>query len=158
MRIVHRCHVGHLADGSALPVTQIASNIWWVRLTLEVSAGELIDRITILELKLRRLPGSCRPALRRELAAARGTRDRAIAASRSVRELTQALREVNSELWDLEEELRGCENGGRFGKRFVTLARRVYLVNDRRAALKQRLDQVLGSSVREHKSHALPDV
>jgi hypothetical protein len=129
-----------------------------VRLTLEVSAGELIDRITILELKLSRLPGAHRPSVRRELALARTTRARAIAPSRSVRELTQALREVNRELWDLEEALRGCESGGRFGKRFVALARRVYLVNDRRAALKQRLDQLLGSSVREHKSHTLPDV
>lgn len=151
-----RCHVGLLQ--TALPVTQIASTMCWVRLTLEVSAGELIDRITILELKLRRLPSACRPALRRELTLARGTRDRAIAASRPVRELTQALCDVNRELWDLEEELRECESGGRFGKHFVALARRVYLVNDRRAALKRRLDQVLRSSVREHKSHTLPDV
>ena len=127
-----------------------------VQLTLEVSAGELIDRITILELKMRRLPRTCRRSLRRELERARALRRLAISPSPPLRKLTQALRVVNRRLWDVEEELRACERAGRFDRRFIELARTVYQANDRRAALKKRLDEMLGSGPREHKSHVLP--
>jgi hypothetical protein len=127
-----------------------------VLLTLEVSAGELIDRITILELKMRRLPRACQRSVRRELTRARAARQRAIVPSQSLRELTQALRVVNRRLWDVEEALRACERAGRFDRRFIELARSVYQANDRRAALKRRLDELLGSRLREHKSHSLP--
>jgi hypothetical protein len=129
-----------------------------VRVTLEVSVGELIDRITILELKVRRLRQSVRPAARRELARARAVRASFVARSSAVRQLTAALRTTNRRLWQLEEELRACEREGRFDARFVRLARNVYLVNDRRAALKRRLDELSGSEIRELKSHRLPGV
>lgn len=129
-----------------------------MQLTLQVSAGELIDRITILELKVRRLPRACRRSLRRELELARAARRRAILPSRSVRELTQALRIVNRRLWDVEEQLRKCERAGTFDRRFIELARCVYQTNDRRAALKRKLDELLESALREHKSHSLPVV
>lgn len=123
-----------------------------------MSAGELIDRITILRLKARRLAGPGRGAARRELAAAYAVRDHAITSSRRLREITRRLHAVNSELWDVEEQLRACECAGRFGRRFVKLARAVYKANDRRAALKGQLDLLLGSEIREHKSHVLPRV
>lgn len=129
-----------------------------VRVTLEVSAGELVDRITILELKAKRLPVRCRAAVVRELRLARAVQRRAVSSSSALRALTRALRVVNRELWDLEEALRACEKRGDFGHRFVSLARGVYRTNDRRAALKRRLDELVGSELREHKSHALPAV
>ena len=127
-----------------------------VQLTFEVSAGELIDRITILELKMRRLPRACHRSLQRDLERARALRRRAILPSPPLRALTQALRVVNRRLWDVEEELRACERAGRFDGRFIELARTVYQANDRRAAIKRRLDEISGSGLREYKSHSLP--
>jgi hypothetical protein len=125
---------------------------------VDVSAGELIDRITILQIKARRLPRDRRADIKRELAAARSARDRFILSSKKLVSLTRALGTVNRRLWDVEEALRTCERTGWFGRRFVTLARSVYKINDRRAALKHELDRLLGSEIREHKSHRLPSV
>jgi hypothetical protein len=129
-----------------------------VRVRVNVSAGELIDRITILQIKARRLPGERRAEIRRELTAARSTRDRFILSSKKLISLTRALETVNRRLWDVEAALRTCEQTGRFGPRFVALARSVYKANDRRAALKRELDRLLGSEIREHKSHRLPSL
>jgi len=129
-----------------------------VRVRVNVSAGELIDRITILQIKARRLPPERRAPVKRELAAARSARDRAILSSKKVISLTRALQAANRRLWDVEEALRSCEQTGRFGPRFVALARSVYKTNDRRAALKRELDRLLGSEVQEQKSHWLPSV
>jgi hypothetical protein len=127
-------------------------------MTLEISAGELVDRITILKLKERRLAGASRDAVRRELAAASAVRDAALAPSSRLRALTRRLAAVNLQLWNVEEELRSCERAGRFGRRFVTLARTVYKANDRRAALKRSVDLLVGRKVGEHKSYALPEI
>ncbi len=129
-----------------------------MRISVQVSAGELIDRITILEIKLRRLPAAKHAALARDLAAARAVQRRALARSRALERLTEQLRTTNLALWDVEEELRVCEREGSFGPRFVELARAVYKMNDLRAALKSRIDGLVGSALRECKSHALPDV
>ena len=129
-----------------------------MRVNVDVSAGELIDRITILQLKVRRLPRERRGDVKRELAAARITRDRLILASKRLDDLTEALRAANGQLWNIEEALRDCERTGQFGPRFVTLARAVYKTNDRRAALKRAVDRLLGSELREQKSHRLPSL
>jgi hypothetical protein len=129
-----------------------------VRVSVDVSAGELIDRITILQIKARQLPRARRDDIKRELAAARSTRDRFILSSKKLLTLTRALETVNRRLWDVEEALRTCERTGRFGPRFVALARAVYKTNDRRAALKREVDQLLGSEICEHKSHPLPSI
>jgi hypothetical protein len=129
-----------------------------VRISVQVSAGELIDRITILELKLERLPPAAREGLKRELAGAEAVQRRLIPPSRALQELTEQLRATNLVLWNAEEELRECERNQSFGARFVELARSVYKSNDRRAALKSRIDTLVGSGLRECKSHALPEV
>lgn len=125
---------------------------------LTVSAGELIDRVTILELKRARLPATVRGEIERELGRLRGVRERELPASPRLRALEAALAAANRELWDLEESLRECERAGVFDAHFVALARQVYLTNDRRAALKRNIDALVGSEVREYKSHALPSV
>jgi len=129
-----------------------------VRVTVDVSVGELIDRITILKIKARRLPPACRGDVRRELAAARTMRDRVLLSSKRLKTLARALETVNCRLWEVEEALRKCERTGRFGLRFVALARTVYKTNDRRAALKREVDRLSGSEIREHKSHPLPSI
>lgn len=130
-----------------------------VKVRMEVSVGELIDRVTILRIKLVRLPEEVRGEIRRELRAAESMLGGDLGArAHDVADLAERLHNVNLELWEVEEELRACERRGQFGARFVELARRVYLTNDQRAALKRRIDLRVGSSVREHKSYALPEV
>lgn len=128
-----------------------------MRLKIDVSAGELLDRISILEIKLRRLPKSSHGALKAELARARAIRDKHVARCPRLRELANALRSVNRQLWRVEEQLRVHEREQQFGVEFVRLARSVYLLNDRRAALKRAVDALVGSEIREYKSHELPE-
>jgi hypothetical protein len=129
-----------------------------VRVVLQVSAGELFDRISILELKRARLPEAGRAAIERQLADARAERERALLPSKALAQLAVALSAANEELWHTEESLRACEAHNDFGPEFVALARRVYTTNDRRAALKRRIDELVGCEMTEQKSHTLPEV
>ncbi|HET7543084.1 MAG TPA: DUF6165 family protein [Polyangiaceae bacterium] len=124
---------------------------------IEVSAGELIDRICILEIKARRLALPVRSCVERQLLEAEAVRDRSLARSAALSALTERLRAANLTLWEAEEALRECEHRQSFGSGFVELARAVYRTNDERAALKQRIDELCNSEVREHKSFALPE-
>jgi hypothetical protein len=123
-----------------------------VRVNLEISAGELIDRITILELK--RAHVTCESAheeVTRQLMAARDELHRTIPPSPELLNLTAQLAAANHQLWRTEDELRECERSCEFGARFVNLARSVYKTNDLRSSLKGRIDELLGSDLREHK-------
>lgn len=129
-----------------------------MRVELNVSAGELVDRITILELKAQKLSESYRSHVARELTEACRVRDQVLHSSQRLTELTEALRAVNLELWEIEEEVRLCEERRSFGSRFIQLARRTYLSNDRRSAIKQRINLLFGDGCHEFKSYALPQV
>lgn len=120
-----------------------------------VSPGELIDRITILEIKADRIPEPARRAnVRHELDRLRAARDAAVPRSAALERLTIDLKAVNIRLWEVEDELRDCERQRRFDDRFVALARAVYRTNDRRAALKARINALLGAAIVEEKSYA----
>src|ERR1700691_5395238 len=97
---------------------------------IETAPGELIDKIPILEIKSERIPD--------------GDKVRNV--------LTADLRSVNEALWHIEDEIRLCERAGDFGPRFVELARSVYHKNDERAAIKRRINVLLGSKIIEEKS------
>jgi hypothetical protein len=123
--------------------------------TIDVSPGELIDKITILELKSERIGDrdKLRHA-RHELGVLVAARDRGVAPSPALDAVTADLKAVNAALWNVEDELRGCERAGDFGPRFVELARSVYRLNDRRAALKLAINGLLDSAIVEVKSYA----
>lgn len=118
-----------------------------------VSWGELIDKITILEIKSERMKDEAKRAnVARELELLRARLgERAVMTE--IDRLARALREVNEALWDIEDDIRAHENAGDFGSRFVELARSVYITNDRRADLKRELNMVLGSELIEEKSY-----
>ena len=125
-------------------------------LRLPGSPGELLDRISILEIKSRRIADSAKLAnVARELAALR----EAAQALPSVVELTGGLmndlRVVNERLWDIEDAIRGHEARGDFGASFIELARSVYKNNDIRAAIKKRINELFGSPIIEEKSFPL---
>jgi hypothetical protein len=118
-----------------------------------VSWGELIDKITILEIKSERMSDQAKLGnVRKELDLLK-SRLGARAIQPDVARLTDALRAVNGALWDIEDDIRACENAGDFGARFVELARSVYIANDKRADLKRELNMVLGSDLVEEKSY-----
>ena len=118
---------------------------------IEVSVGELVDRLSILELKCAHLQGE---------ALERGVRERdALAAAlepllpQISAGLHQELATVNRELWTLEDGVRICERRGDFGAPFVAMARRIYQLNDRRAAIKRAISVSSGSSLIDEKVH-----
>ncbi|OYW93534.1 MAG: hypothetical protein B7Z13_07035 [Caulobacterales bacterium 32-67-6] len=125
---------------------------------IPVSAGELIDKITILEVKSVRMSDPAKLAnVRRELEALEAERDRALGGFVELEALAGALRSVNGRLWDIEDGKRACEARGDFGADFIALARLVYKLNDHRADLKRQINQVTGSQIVEEKSHPTYD-
>ena len=121
---------------------------------VEVSPGEMIDKITILEIKAERMTDTAKLAnVRAELDSLTADRDTAIPASTELEAFTSALKKVNETLWDIEDEIRACERAKDFGPRFVELARSVYVNNDERAAIKRRINDLLGATIVEEKSY-----
>jgi post-segregation antitoxin (ccd killing protein) len=126
-----------------------------VNLSVPIGPGELVDKITILEIKSERLASLDKLAnVRVELAALVAARDAAIEVSEALAQLTAGLKKVNEALWQIEDEIRDCERSADFGPRFIELARAVYRSNDQRAALKRQINELLGSVIVEEKSYA----
>jgi hypothetical protein len=126
------------------------------QLLVPVSYGELIDKISILEIKAERIGDVAKRAnVLRELAALMATWQ-AHPASRAqpIDDLWSELRRVNGELWDIEDRIRDKEAAGLFDGEFIELARAVYFTNDVRARLKRDLNVRLGSDLVEEKSYA----
>lgn len=124
-------------------------------ITVEVAPGELIDKITILEIKSMRITDVDKLRnIKMELATLVTARDKAIPESLDLTELTQQLREANESLWQIEDEIRDCERRQDFGPQFIELARSVYKTNDRRSAIKRKINDLLGSRLVEEKSYA----
>ncbi|MEO0425097.1 MAG: DUF6165 family protein [Pseudomonadota bacterium] len=120
-----------------------------------VSVGELLDKISILEIKHARIDdGAKRENVARELDALREVRDRSVPTSPALEALCARLREVNEALWEIEDDIRAKEREQRFDSEFIHLARSVYRTNDQRAALKRELNELTGSALVEEKSYA----
>jgi len=119
-----------------------------------ISAGELIDKITILRVKAERIGDPAKEAnVRAELALLEATAATELPASAELERLTAELTAINAALWDIEDGKRDCERRQDFGPAFVQLARRVYIDNDRRAAVKLEINLLVGSEIVEEKSH-----
>lgn len=142
-------------------------------IAVEISAGELIDKITILEIKSERISDGRRVDrqdreiksdgvpendklhnVRAELATHEAARDRAIPPSADLAALTLELKRVNESLWQIEDDLRDCERRKDFGTPFIELARSVYKTNDRRSSIKKQINDLLGSRLSEEKVYA----
>ena len=120
-----------------------------MRIMAPISAGELVDKITILTIKSRRLVGQAQDNAWHELGELK-----ALAASLNIslsNSSYQQLLAVNSMLWEIEDEIRSHESQGLFGESFVQLARSVYTNNDRRAAIKRTINLSCGSEIIEEK-------
>jgi len=122
---------------------------------VETSVGDLIDKITILQIKLERIQDPPkRENIAKELAKLEEVRRKAIGESAELSRLGGLLKGVNEELWDLEDRIRDLERVGDFEEDFVGVARKIYRTNDRRAALKKEINALSGSEIVEEKSYA----
>ncbi len=123
-------------------------------IVLPIGAGELVDKLTILEVKASRIHDPDKlQNIHIELAAVQGAYVGSIPISAELEELARELKSVNERLWDVEDQIRSCERRGEFGPDFIELAREVYRRNDHRAALKYRLNRMAGSRIIEEKSY-----
>lgn len=123
-------------------------------ITIEISPAEVIDRLTILRIKLERMTGEAKLAnIRSELEGLEQARRKDIPDTPEIATLDRDLEAINARLWDLEDDIRGCERRGDFGPRFIELARAVYRINDERARIKREINQLLGATIVEEKSY-----
>jgi hypothetical protein len=120
-----------------------------------ISPGELIDKITILQIKSARMTDTAKLAnVRAELAALEKTWRESSHASIEINEEWASLKRINEKLWVVEDDLREKERQKHFDQEFIELARAVYFTNDERAAIKRQINVKLGSKLIEEKSYA----
>lgn len=119
-------------------------------MNIEISPGELIDRLSILEIKLERI---AEPEKLERLRPQYEALLRAGADLKGIETLAAELKEINAALWRIEDALRDHERRSDFGPTFIALARSVYLKNDRRSAIKRRIDEYFASALGEEKSY-----
>jgi hypothetical protein len=121
---------------------------------VEISPGELWDKITILRLKSERITDAAKLTnVRAELAMLEAVADRAIVRSMELDTLADRLRSVNESLWNVEDEIRRCERDKDFGPTFIELARSVYRTNDERGRIKRQINDLLGAMIVDEKQY-----
>ncbi len=121
---------------------------------IPVSPGELIDRLTILQIKTERITDRDRSnRVGKERQLYEEVRERRVPRSEEIEQLTLELKQINEKLWDIEDRIRISEKDQLFDDTFISLARSVYKTNDRRAALKRQIDALLGSILAEEKEY-----
>ncbi|MEC7763685.1 MAG: DUF6165 family protein [Pseudomonadota bacterium] len=119
-----------------------------------VSAGDLVDRLSILRLKSERFEDPTKRAnVLTERQALEAVAAHALPASDDLAALSAQLHGINATLWTIEDDIRACEARGDFGPDFIRLARAVYQTNDRRSAVKREINRLLGSEIIEEKSY-----
>ena len=120
----------------------------------EISAGELLDKITILEIKREKKTDSEKlKNINKELSSLTKTSDEKIPDKKRIENLVSDLKKINLKLWDIEENKRRAEKEKKFDETFIQLSRDVYKSNDERAKIKLKINDILGSNIKEVKSH-----
>ena len=124
------------------------------KILAEISAGELIDKITILEIKKIKISDENKlKDIEKELTSLNETFKKSIPDSSKIKPLIDKLKSINLKLWEIESGKREAEKNMDFGKKFIELARTVYKNNDERAKIKLEINNLLGSNIKEVKSH-----
>tara|TARA_B100000965_G_C19453336_1_gene696296 strand:- start:308 stop:703 length:396 start_codon:yes stop_codon:yes gene_type:complete len=124
------------------------------KILAEISAGELIDKITILEIKLTKIQNKEKlNEVEKELSSLMETMKMFISDDDKITKFKNNLKELNLQLWDIEDGKRLAEKNKDFGNKFIELARSVYKLNDNRAKIKLEINNYLGSNIKEVKSY-----
>ena len=125
------------------------------KILTEISAGELLDKISILEIKLDKIKDKeSLIEVSKEYESLKKTKNSNIQITTDINNLSNQLKEINLKLWTIEDKKRICEKNHDFGKTFIELARNVYLNNDKRAKIKSDMNRLLGSNIKEIKKYA----
>ena len=120
----------------------------------ELSAGELIDKISILEIKLEKIKNKAnQDEINKEYNILKEVQNSSIEMTEKLKTLLKEIKEVNLNLWNIEDKLRICEKNKDFGQTFIELARSVYLNNDKRSKIKSKINEVSGSNIKEIKQY-----
>jgi hypothetical protein len=121
---------------------------------IPISPGELLDKITILQIKAERITDPVKVAnVKAELDLLSKVWSETVEIDAEINALTAELKSVNEALWKIEDDIRDEERGRRFGERFIELARAVYVTNDERANAKKKVNLHLNSTIVEEKSY-----
>ena len=124
------------------------------KILAEISAGELIDKITILEIKKLKITDKNKLfEIEKELLSLIETKKKSILDENKILKFQSDLKNVNLKLWDIEDGKRSAEKNNDFSEQFIKLARNVYKYNDERAKIKFAINNVLGSNIKEVKSY-----
>ena len=120
----------------------------------EISAGELLDKISILEIKLTLIKdkGKLRE-INKDYVNLKQSQNLNIKLTDKIKDLFNQLKETNLNLWNIEDKIRICEKNKDFGNNFIELARGVYFTNDKRARIKSEINKISGSSIKEVKQY-----
>lgn len=126
-----------------------------MNLSAEISVGEFLDKVTILEIKSERIRDPAKlENVARELETLRRTWSSSTFAREDLAGEIAELKRINERLWEIEDDIRDKEAAGAFDEEFIRLARAVYFTNDERAAVKRRINVKVGSALIEEKSYA----
>ena len=124
------------------------------KILTEISVGELLDKLSILEIKLNKIKNpSFLQEIKKEYITLTETKNNNINSSNEIDILYNNLKETNEKLWKIENEKRLCEKNSDFNDKFVQLARDVYIVNDKRSKIKLEINKILGSNIKEVKQY-----
>ena len=124
------------------------------KIIVEVSVGELLDKISILEIKQGKIKDPEKlKFINNEHAILKSQLEKNIKSDKKLNELYQSLKEINSKLWIIEDDKRQCEKDKDFGEKFVKLSRDVHFFNDNRAQIKLEINNYTGSTIKEIKEY-----
>ena len=120
----------------------------------EISVGELLDKISILEIKQKNIKDEQKiKIISKELESLNYTLKKDVHITDEIKSLYEDLKKINIKLWNIEDGKRDCERNGDFGEKFIQLARSVYIENDQRAKIKNKINKISGSNISEVKSY-----
>ena len=120
----------------------------------EISTGELLDKISILEIKLEKIKdNTSQKEINKEYKILKEVQNSNIEMTEKIKTLFKEIKNVNLDLWNIEDKLRFCEKNKDFGQTFIDLARNVYLNNDKRSKIKSKINEISSSNIKEIKQY-----
>ena len=124
------------------------------KILTEISAGELLDKLSILEIKLNKIKNpDLLQEIKKDYNIINEAKNKNINSSNEINALYTDLKKINEQLWEIEDKIRLCEKNSDFKNKFIQLARDVYLKNDKRSEIKLKINKILGSNIQEVKQY-----
>ena len=124
------------------------------KILTEISAGELLDKLSILEIKLNKIKNhALLDEIKKDYNIINEAKDKNIISSDEINVLYKDLKKINEQLWEIEDKIRLCEKNSDFKDKFIQLARDVYFKNDKRSKIKSEINKISGSNIQEVKQY-----